>query len=79
MDDGHEQGGDAGGWDGNDEDGANNDGGGCVRDKDDTDCLEEMLQAIGTQIILKSIKNLENLEMVKKQGRRFCTLLNWTM
>jgi len=43
MDDGHEQGGDAGGWDGNDEDGANNDGGGCVRDKDDTDCLEEML------------------------------------
>jgi len=39
MDDGHEQSCDAGGWDGNDEDGANNDGGGCVMDKDDSDCF----------------------------------------
>ena len=32
---GNEQGGDAGGWDGNDEGGANNDGGARVGDEDD--------------------------------------------
>ena len=37
---GNEQGGDAGGWDGNDEGGANNDGGACVGDEDD---LEDMI------------------------------------
>jgi len=43
MDDGgHEQVGD-GGWDGNDEGGANNDGGGRVGDEVDDDYLEKML------------------------------------
>ena len=59
---GNEQGGDAHGWDGNDEGGANNDGGGHVRDEDDGDCLEEMLWAIGLEILLNSPKGLENLE-----------------
>jgi hypothetical protein len=40
---GNEQGGDVGGWNGNNEGGANNDGGACVGDEDDGDCLEEML------------------------------------
>ena len=37
---GNEQGGDAGGWDGNDEGSANNDGGARVGDEDD---LEDMI------------------------------------
>jgi len=57
-DDDREQGGDAGGWDGNDEGGAHNDGRRCVRDEDDGDCLEEMLRDIGPEIILKSVKRL---------------------
>jgi hypothetical protein len=66
-DDGHEQGGDAGGWDGNDEGGAaNNDGRGCVGDEDD---LEEIIQAIGPNILLKSPKGLENYEIVKKASK----------
>ena len=40
---GNEQGGDAGGWDGNDEGGANNDGGARVRDEDD---LEDMIRGL---------------------------------
>ena len=40
-----EQGGDAGGWDGNAEGGANNDGGARVGDEDDDDDLEDMLQS----------------------------------
>ena len=44
---GNEQGGDAGGCDGNDEGGANNDGGACVGDEDD---LEEMIRVLGPEI-----------------------------
>ena len=40
---GNEQGGDASGWDGNDEGGANNDGGAHVGDEDD---LEDMIRAL---------------------------------
>jgi hypothetical protein len=46
----HEQGGDASAWDGNDEGGANNDGGGCVGDEDYDD-LEDMLRSIGPDIL----------------------------
>ena len=60
---GNEQGGDAGGWDGNDEDGANNDSGARVGDEDD---LEDMIRALGPDILLNSLKDLENLEMVTK-------------
>ena len=59
---GNEQGGDAGGWDGNDEGGANNDGRACVGDKDD---LEDMIRALGLEILLKSPKGLENFKRVK--------------
>jgi hypothetical protein len=85
-DDGHEQGGDAGGWDGNDEAGAaNNDGGGRVGDEDDFDDLEEMIWAIGLEILLKSPKGLENYEMVKKAlketvyGVEKDCLTHWTL
>ena len=54
---GNEQGGDAGGWDGNDEGGANNDGRARVRDEDD---LEDMIRALGPEILLNSPKGLEN-------------------
>jgi hypothetical protein len=64
-----EKGGDAGGWDGDDEGGANNDGGGRVRDEDDGNCLEEMLQAIGPEILLKSAKGLKKLDRVKKASK----------
>ena len=60
---GNEQGGDAGGWDGNDKSGANNDGGIRVGDEDD---LENMIWALGPEILLKSPKNIENLKMVIK-------------
>ena len=50
---GNEQGGDAGGWDGNDEGGANNYGGACHGDEDD---LEDMIRALGPEILLKSRK-----------------------
>ena len=63
---GNEQGGDAGGWDGNDEDGANNYGGAHVGDEDD---LEDMIRALGPEILLKSLKGLENFEMVKKVSK----------
>ena len=63
---GNEQGGDAGGWDGNDEGGANNDGGARVGDEDD---LEDIIQAIGTEILLKRPKGLENLERVTKASK----------
>ena len=69
---GNEQGGDAGGWDGNDEGGANNDGGARVGDEDD---LEDMIRALGPEILLKSPKGLENLEKVKKHRRRLCMVL----
>jgi hypothetical protein len=59
---GNEQGGDAGGWDGNDEGGANNDGGARVGDEDDFDDLEDMILALEPKILLKSPKGLENLE-----------------
>jgi hypothetical protein len=63
---GNEQGGDAGGWDGNDEGGANNDGGARVRDEDD---LEDRIRALGPEILLNSPKGLENLEMVTKVSK----------
>jgi hypothetical protein len=66
---GNEQSGDAGAWDGNDEGGANNDGRARVGDEDDFDDLEEMIQAIGPEILLKSPKGLENLERVKKASK----------
>lgn len=52
----------------NDEAGGN-DGGGRVGDEDDGDYLEEMLRAIGPEILLKSPKGLENLERVKKASK----------
>ena len=55
-----EQGGDAGGWDGNAEGGANNDGEARVDDEDDDDDLEDMLWFIGPEILLKSPKGLKN-------------------
>ena len=58
--------GDASGWDGNDE---ASDGGGRVGDEDDDDYLEEMLGAIGPEIILKSAKGVENLERVKIESK----------
>ena len=70
-----EQGGDAGGQDGNAEGGANNDDGACVSDEDDDDNLEDMLQSIGPEILLKSTKGLENLERVKKHRKRLCMVL----
>ena len=63
---GNEQGGDASGWDGNNEGGANNDGGARVRDEDD---LENMIRALGPEILLKSLKGLENLERVTKASK----------
>ena len=62
----NEQGGDASGWDGNDEGGANNDGGARVGDEDD---LEDMIRALGPEILLKSLKGLENLERVIKASK----------
>ena len=56
----------AGGWDGNDEGGANNDGGARVGDEDD---LEDMIRALGPEILLKSPKGLENLERVTKASK----------
>ena len=57
---------DAGGWDGNDEGGANKDGGACVEDEDD---LEDMIRYLGPKILLKSLKGLENFERVKKESK----------
>ena len=47
---GNEQGGDAGGWDDNDEGGANNDGRARVGDEDD---LEDMIRTLGPEIFTK--------------------------
>ena len=69
---GNEQGGDAGSWDGNNESGANNDGGARVGDEDD---LEDMIRALRPEILLKSPKGLENLEREKKHRRRPCMIL----
>ena len=66
---GNEQGGDAGGWDGNDEGGANNDGGARVGDEDDFNDLKKMIRVLGPEILLKSPKGLENLEMVTKASK----------
>ena len=53
---GNEQGGD-GGWDGNDEGGANNDGGAHVGDEDD---LEDIIRTLRPEILLNSPKGIEN-------------------
>ena len=45
---GNEQGGNAGGWDGNDEGGANNDGGARVEDENH---LEDMIWALRPEIL----------------------------
>ena len=63
---GNEQGGDAGGWDGNDECGANNDGGARVGVEDD---LDDMIRTLGPEILLNSPKGLENLERVTKASK----------
>ena len=63
---GNEKVGDAGGWDGNDEGDANNDGGAHVGDEDD---LEDMIQTLALEILLKSPKGLENLERVTKASK----------
>ena len=82
---GNEQDGDAGGWDGNDEGGANNDGGSRVGDENDHDDLEEMIRALGPEILLKSLKGLENLERVTKAsketvyGVEMDCLTHWTL
>ena len=68
----NEQGGDDGDWDDNDEGGANNDGGARVGDEDN---LEDMIRALGPEILLKSLKGLENLERVKKHQRRLYMVL----
>ena len=60
------KGGDAGGWDGNDEGGVNNDGGARVGDEDD---LEDIIRALGPEILLNSLKGLENLERVTKASK----------
>ena len=75
----------AGGSDGRghlgDEASDKNDGGGREGDEADGDYLEEMLWAIGSQVILKSVKSLENLKRVKtakeslygvENGATFC-------
>ena len=63
---GNEQGGDASGWDDNDEGSANNDGGARVGDEDD---LEDIIRALGPEILLKSPKGLENLERMTKASK----------
>ena len=63
---GNEQGGDAGGWDSNDEGCANNDGRSRVWDEDD---LEDMIRTLGPEILLNSPKGLENLERVTKASK----------
>ena len=65
----NEQGGDAGGWDGNDEGGVNNDGGARVGDEDDFDDLEEIIRVLGLEILLKSPKGVENLKRVTKTSK----------
>ena len=53
-------------WDGNDKGGANNDGGAHVGDEND---LEDMIRALGPEILLNSSKGLENLERVTKASK----------
>jgi hypothetical protein len=52
----------------NDDEVAGNDGGGRVGDADDGDFLDDMLRAIGPEILLQR-KGLENLERIKKASK----------
>jgi hypothetical protein len=83
---GNEQGGDdAGGCHQNDHDGVDNDGRAREGDTEDFDNLEEMVRALGPEILLKSKKGLENLERVKKAstktvyGVKKGCLIHWTL
>jgi hypothetical protein len=59
-----------GGWDDNVKGDRNNDGGACVCDEYvDDDELDDMLRALGPEILLKSKKGLENLERVTKASK----------
>ena len=42
---------------------------GCVKDEADGDYLEKMLWNIGPEVLLKSMKGHQNLEMVKRIAR----------
>jgi hypothetical protein len=64
-----EQDGGVGGWDDNVEGAGNNDGRACVNDEEDDDDLDEMLRPLGPEILLKSLKGLENLERVTKASK----------
>ena len=65
----NEQCGDADGWDGNDEGDANNDGGAHVGNEDD---LEDMIRALGPEILLNTPKGLEHLEKGDKSIEGDC-------
>ena len=65
-----------------DEGDANNDGGAHVGDEDD---LEDMIRALGLEILLNNLKGLENLERVTKAlketvyGVEKGCLTHWTL
>ena len=68
---GNEQGGDAGGWDGN-EGGVNNDGGARVGDEDD---LENMIRALGARDFTKEPESSRNFGKGDKHRRGLCMVL----
>jgi hypothetical protein len=66
---GNEQGGDAGGWDGNDEGGANNDGGARVGVKDDYDNLEKNDSGHWTRDFTKQLERSRKFGNGKKASK----------
>ena len=56
-----------------------------VGDEDDFDDVEEMIQVLGPEILLKSLKGLENLERVTKASKQTVygvekgCLTHWTL